>query len=75
MIETRTCGAIHPEAGDVCLIPVFIHPRKCECGEDRVSDHKQPHEAVNQHGVIIRRWETIIVVKDLPFNAYRPWEG
>lgn len=67
---TRPCGAVHPAAGEVCLMTVYTEPAPC-CGEPRVYQHEGPHEVVRD-GHVIRRWEETLVVKDAPFDGYAP---
>ncbi len=73
LLTTRPCGAVHPKDGEVCMITVYTEPALCSCGTPRVYDHDGPHETF-KHGIITPRWEQVLVVKDLPFDGYRPHE-
>jgi len=68
-LATRDCGAVHPD-GVCCFISVFFESLTCGCG-DRVYEHDGPHEAVTPDGVRYR-WEEVLTVQDLPYNAYGP---
>lgn len=71
-LQTRPCGAVHPKDGELCWIPVYTEPASCSCKEDPVYQHEGPHESVTADGVVTHRWEAVMVVKDLPFDGYKP---
>lgn len=72
-LQTRECGAVHSD-GVVCFIAVLYEQLTCECGlplpdDQYIYEHDGPHEAVDRDGVRYR-WEQILIIKDLPYDAY-----
>jgi len=70
-MKTRICGKVHPDGGVPCMKPVFYEE---SCCTDKVYEHPGPHEHKNDSGIITRRWEEVLQIQDLPFNAYGPME-
>lgn len=68
-LKTRECGAVHPAAGEVCTRNVLVEPGCCH---EKVYNHEGPHVVIKD-GKCIHKWEAVLVVKDLPFDAYE-WE-
>ena len=69
-LQTRMCGFIHPE-GVICSRVVYYEKGCCT---DTVYNHEGPHQFVDKDGVITHRWEEVRVIKDVPFDAYKPLE-
>lgn len=67
------CGAVHSE-GVVCLIPVYRESSKCCAEHMTIYAHEQPHEAMDENGVITHRWVTKTIIEDLQFNAYGAYD-
>lgn len=66
-MQTRGCGAVHPD-GVVCVKTVYFEHGCCA---DTIYGHDDPHEHIDQDGVITHKWEETLVVKDLPYDGYR----
>ena len=68
-IAIRDCGSVHTD-GIICVIPTWYRSAQCTCG-DTIYAHKGPHEGVTDDGIKYR-WEEVLIIRDLPFNAYGP---
>jgi hypothetical protein len=67
-IKTRACGAVHPD-GVVCSLMVMVQEGCCH---EKVFEHEEPHSHCRDDGTVTHRWEAVLVVKDLPYDAYSP---
>lgn len=70
-VKTRPCGAVH--AKGVCFKPIYYTDSCCEFSQQTYT-HNGYHEAKDDRGHIVARWEEVRVIKDAPFDAYLPME-
>jgi hypothetical protein len=72
-MKTKACGKIHPD-GVPCTKPVMYEQGCCS---ERQFDHSGPHEhldkPLDQGGVVTHRWEEVLQIVDLPYDAYKAW--
>jgi hypothetical protein len=72
-MEVKACGKVHPD-GVPCTKSVFYEKHCCI---DKVYDHPGPHEHLDkpleEGGRITHRWEEVLQIVDLPYDAYRAW--
>ena len=71
-LKVRECGSVHSD-GVVCMVAVYFETR-CDCGTETVYAHDGPHEAFDADGNVIARWEEVLQIRDLPFNAYGAYD-
>ena len=70
VLQTRPCGSMHHD-GVFCLIPVLFEVTSCGCADTVYEHDGQPHEAVSTEGIKYR-WEEVLIIQDMPYNAYGP---